>query len=144
MGILDITTENYEVTVKDVAKEMEVSSSSTYLGNRIAMTPGEQMGHHKNARHVEKIIANQLIRNIGRISPCYPTGKQVREVVESILNMKVSCHMLKYTGYELRNTVRYDLAERGQVGINRSGIVYKDSYKGTQVEVRIHSINITY
>lgn len=142
MSILDITSENFNIQVKDVAKKIEVNAYHSYNGDRRRMPVGSQTKHNKNALHVMTIVSNRLERAVGKIIPHKPTSRQVRDVVEKVLGKKVSCRIQKYTGKDLKNMVSYHIDERGgQVG---RGAIYIDNYKGTEASIRFYEINIRY
>lgn len=142
MSILNITSENFNIQVKDVAKKIEVNAYHSYNGDRGRMPFGSQAKHNKNALHVMTIVSNRLERAVGKIIPFKPTGRQVRDVVEEVLDKKVSCRIRRYTGKDLKNTVSYLIDERGgRVG---HGATYIDNYKGTETSIRFYRIDIIY
>lgn len=143
MGILNINAENFNIQVKDVAKEVEVNTYHGY-DESYKMDWLNHEKYNSAASHVNKILSNRIARAVGKIIPGYPTGKQVREVLEEVLGVRVSVHKHKYVGESLKNMVTYDVAERGKVGMDRHGIEIRDKYKEIECWVRIYHINIIY
>lgn len=144
MSILNITPDNFNIRLSDVAKKIEVGTFHSFEGDRSRMSPGEHREHNSNAVQVDENLSEMIISAVGKINAGYPTGKQVREVLESILGIKVSCHVHKYICKEIKDTVSYDIAERGKVGADRCGVIYKERYCGTHAAITIYSIDITY
>ena len=144
MSILDITSNNFNIAVGDVSKEIEINSYVSYGGKEdIHWT--ESSKHHKHAVHVQKIITNRLTKALKKVVPGWPTGRQVRDVVEEVLGKKVTCKIQKYTGRDLKNMVSYNLGERKGVTDTYSyGTIYREEYKGTKAEIRFTRIDIKY
>lgn len=144
MGVLDITVDNFNIAVGDVSKGIEVNAYASYEG-KDEIPWFESSKHQDHARHIQVIMTNRLTKALARLVPGWPTGRQVRDVVEEVLGKKVTCKKQKYTGRDLKNTVSYHLGERGDIGNSYGyGTIYRDEYKGTKAEVRFTRIDIKY
>ena len=148
MSILDITSDNFNISVGDVSKEIEIQAHASYNnGDRGLMNWGEQGKHQRHANHIQVIMTNRLKKALERLVPGWPTGRQVRDVVEEVFGKKVTCRIQKFTGRDLKNTVSYHLGERGEKGPSYQrtyGTIYEEEYKGTKAEVRFTRIDIKY
>lgn len=144
MSILDITSDNFNISVGDVSKEIEINSYASYEGKEDVYWT--EAGKYQNrAKHVQVIMTNRLIKALNKLVPGWPTGRQVRDVVEEVLGKKVTCKKQKYTGRDLKNTVSYHLGERGDIGNSYGyGTIYREEYKGVKAEVRFIRIDIKY
>lgn len=144
MSILDITSDNFNIAVGDVAKEIKITAYTSYAGKDDI--PWTECGKHQgHANHVQVIMANRITKALKKLVPGWPTGRQVRNIVEEVLGQKVTCKKQKYTGRDLKNTVSYHLGERGDVGNSYGyGTTYRKEYKGTNAEVRFIRIDIKY
>ena len=146
MSILDITSDNFNISVGDVSKEIEIQAYTTYEG-KDNISWMESRNHQNNARHVQVIMTNRITKALNKLVPGWPTSRQVRDVVEEVLGKKVTCKIQKYTGRNLKNTVSYHLGERGEKGPSYQrthGTIYRGEYKGTKAEVRFTRIDIKY
>ena len=146
MSILDITSDNFNISVGDVSKEIEIQAYVSYEGKDDI--PWTECGKHQRyANHVRVIMANRLTKALKNLIPGWPTGRQVRDVVEEVLGKKVTCKKQKYTGRDLKNVVSYHFGERGEKcpSYQRTyGTIYREEYKGTKAEVRFTRIDIKY
>ena len=143
MSILDITSDNFNISVGDVSKEIEIQAYASYNnGNRGLMAWGEQERHQRHANHIQVIMTNRLRKALERLVPGWPTGRQVRDVVEEVFGKKVTCRIQKFTGRDLKNMVSYHLGERGDQ--HTYGAIYEEDYKKTKAEVRFTRIDIKY
>lgn len=141
MGLLDITVDNFDITVGGNAKKIDVVAYTSFAGaDRLWGDQRQKL--FNNADHVRKIITNRIVKAIKLLVPYEPTGLQVRKVVEEIMGKQITCRKQKFTGREHKNTVAYHFGERGEE--RGFGATYFETYKDTDAEIYFNRIEIIY
>ena len=65
MSILDITSDNFNIAVGDVAKEIKITAYASYAGKDDI--PWTECGkHQRHANHVQVIVTNRIQKYTGR------------------------------------------------------------------------------
>lgn len=141
MGVLNITAENFNITVGDYARTIHVEAYTSFVGSD-RLWGDERPRKFNHADHVRKIITNRIVKAVKQLVPYQPTGLQVRSVVEEILGKRITCKKQKFVGAKLKNTITYHFGERGEK--DSYGTKYYETYKDTEAEIKFSRIEITY